>query len=74
MSPLHQHFRRDRSNPLDETHAGGQDRPPWQSGGVQGREPPRRGLAHAGKQEGRVGPAALGEIRRSFVLRPERIG
>lgn len=54
--------------------AGGQDRPPWQAGGVQGREPPRHGLAHAGKQEGRVGPAALGEIRRSFVLRPERIG
>lgn len=44
------------------------------SGGVQGREPPRHGLAHAGKQEGRVGPAALGEIRKTFVLRPERIG
>ena len=54
--------------------AGGQDRAPWQAGGVQGREPPRHRLAHAGKQEGRVGPAALGEIRRSFVLRPERIG
>lgn len=44
-----------------------------QADGAQGREPPRRGFAHAGKQEGGLGPTTLSETRKTFALRPERI-